>query len=35
MAMKNHFIALGAVLLFAALAFGMDVGMTALFLWHS
>jgi hypothetical protein len=33
--MKNHFIALSAVLLFAALVFGMDVGITALFLLHS
>ena len=33
--MKKHFIALSAVLLYAALAFGMDVGITALFLLHS
>jgi hypothetical protein len=29
MAMKNHFIALGFVLLFAALGFALDVGITA------
>ena len=34
-AMKTHFIAIGAMLLFAALAFGMDVGVTALLLMHS
>jgi len=33
--MKTQFIALSAVVLFAALAFGMDVGMTALLLMHS
>jgi len=35
MVMKTHVIALGAMLLFAALAFGMDVGVTALLLMHS
>ena len=30
--MKTHFIALGVVVLFAALVFGIDVGMTALLL---
>jgi hypothetical protein len=34
--MKTHFfIALGVVVLFAALVFGIDVGMTALLLSHS
>ena len=33
--MKPHFIILGAALLFAALDFWMDVGVTALFLSHS
>jgi hypothetical protein len=32
--MKTHFIVLGAVLLFAALQSGMDVGITALFISH-
>jgi hypothetical protein len=29
MAMKNHFIALGIVLLVAALGFALDIGITA------
>jgi hypothetical protein len=34
MAMKAHVIALSALLLFVALAFAMDVGITLLFLSH-
>jgi hypothetical protein len=33
--MKTHFIALGAVLLLAGLAFGIEMGVTALLLMHS
>jgi hypothetical protein len=32
MVMKNHFIALGFVLLFAALGFGLELGITAVLL---